>query len=111
MIMAATTLDLDINEGDTFVMEIELWENADRTIPSDVTADTFFGSFEFSGNNIPMIVTMVPGTVNVIEARVNYQQMVNLPAVGVYDIDQLTQADERYRLIQGSVKVNNEVTK
>ena len=107
----AAVLDLDINEGDTFTMSMELWENEDNTIPLDVSADTFIGSFEFSGNNIPMVMTVSGDANNVVNASVTYAQMGNLPSKGMYDIDQLNTAGERYRLIQGRVRVNPEVTK
>lgn len=109
--MAAAVVDLVINEGDTFIMTMELWEDEDNTIPIDVSGDTFVGSFEFSGTNIPMVVVLRENTVNVIEATVSNTLMVDLPNQGKYDIDQLTALGERYRLIQGRVRVNAEVTK
>ena len=109
--MGAAIVDLEINEGHTFVMSLELWENEDNTIPIDVSSDTFIGSFEFSGVNIPMVVVLMDGTTNVIEATVSHTSMVDLPTKGKYDIDQLQADGERYRLIQGRVRVNQEVTK
>ena len=107
--MAAAVVDLDINEGDTFMMTIEGWEDQDNTLPMDWSTSTFLGSFEFSGVNIPMTVTLL--TQNIIEASVAHSLMVDLPRKGKYDIDQLTNTGERYRLIQGRVRVNAEVTK
>jgi len=108
--MAAAIVDLDINEGDTFVMTMELWENQDNTIPIDVSLDTFTGSFKIGTKTIPMTISVSLPAVNVVEATVSYTQMVNLSNVGNYDIDQLTSYGEKYRLIQGKVRVNQEVT-
>jgi len=112
--MAAAIVDLDINEGDTFLMTLEGWENADNTIPIDWSADTFKGSFEFNGVNIPMVLTLYPSTgpiQNVLEATVACSLMVDLPSKGKYDIDQMLPSGECYRLIQGNVRVSQEVTK
>ena len=109
-IMAAAIVDLDINEGDTFIMTMELWENQDNTIPIDVSADTFTGSFKIGNKTIPMRVVLLGPTVNVLEATVDYTNMADLSRTGKYDIDQLTQYGERFRLIQGNVRVSQEVT-
>ena len=108
--MAAAVVDLDINEGDTFVMTLELWEDADNTIPIDVTASTFKGSFKIGTKLIPMTVVVQAPATNVIEASVAYSLMADLASQGKYDIDQLTQYGESYRLIQGNVRVSQEVT-
>ena len=108
--MAAAIVDLDINEGDTFVMTMELWENRDNTLPIDVSKDTFTGSFKIGTKTIPMTIKVLDPAVNVVEATVAYSLMVNLSNTGKYDIDQLTQYGERYRLIQGNVRVSQEVT-
>jgi len=107
--MAAATLDLDINEGDTFIMALDFWSDVDNTIPIDVTTSTFTGSFRFGNTLVPMVVTQSTYAVNVIEAKVAYTAMVDLPTQGRYDIDQLTDGD-KFRLIQGNVRVSQEVT-
>ena len=108
--MATAILDIDINEGDTFVMSLEFWSDADNTIPIDVTTDTFYGSFVFGTRSIPMTITKLTPAINVIEATVAYSQMGDLPKQGKYDIDQLTAQGERYRVIQGVVRTNAGVT-
>ncbi len=107
--MAAAIVDLDIDEGNTFIMTIEFWSDVDNTIPIDITTDTFTGSFQFGTKNIPMTFTISP-VGNVLEAKVAYSLMANLPNKGKYDIDQLDVANDKYRLIQGDVRVNQEVT-
>jgi len=107
--MATAILDVNINEGDTFVMDIEFWHNIDQTLPIDISNDIFAGSFEFAGKNIPMVCTIIG--VNVLEVKVDYTVMVDLPKKGKYDIDQTTEGDERFRIMQGDVRVSAEVTK
>ncbi len=107
--MATAILDVDINEGDTFVMDIEFWQNVDQTIPSGILTDTFAGSFEFAGVNIPMVCTTL--AINVLEVKVEHTLMVDLPKHGKYDIDQTSLGGERFRIMQGNVRVSAEVTK
>jgi len=106
--MAAAIVDLDINEGDTFIMTLEFWENQDNTQPIDVSADTFKGSFKIGTKTIPMAVVI--HDTNVIEAKVAHTLMHDLQAKGNYDIDQLTSEGENFRVIQGKVRVSPEVT-
>jgi len=108
--MAAAIVDLDINEGDTFIMALEFWEDADNTVPIDITTDTFAGSFKFGTNLIPMTFTVLAPATNALEAKVEYSLMSSLPNKGQYDIDQTNADGDRYRLIQGVVRVNQEVT-
>jgi len=108
--MAAVIVDLDIDEGDTFVMMVEFWSDVDNTLAIDIREDTFQGSFQFGKVNIPMVCTISPYATNVLEASVAYTLMIDLPSKGKYDIDQTIPSNERYRLIQGNVRVNQEVT-
>jgi len=108
--MAAAIVDLDINEGDTFIMTLEFWENQDNTQPMDITTSTFKGSFQFGAVNIPMTILISSTAVNAIEARVDYSLMGDLPNKGKYDIDQFVDGDN-FRVIQGDVRVSQEVTK
>ncbi len=105
----AAVVDLDINEGDTFIMSMELWEDEDNTIPIDVSADTFTGSFKFGTKLIPMQVVVSGQASNVVEASVSYTLMGSLSTQGKYDIDQLSNG-ERFRFMQGDVRVDQEVT-
>ena len=107
--MAAAIVDLDINEGDTFVMDLELWENEEETIPIDVTGHTFSGAFQIGTKYIPMTITHALPAVNVISITVPYTDMANLSSKGKYDIDQLI-GTEKFRLLQGKVRVSAEVT-
>jgi len=108
--MAAAVVDLDINEGDTFIMSLEFWSDVDNTLPIDISADTFKGSFKIGTKSIPMTITHSLPAVNVIEAKVDYALMADLSSQGKYDIDQLTVDNDKYRLIQGNVRVSQEVT-
>jgi len=108
--MAAAVLDLEVNEGDTFVMSLEFWSDVDNTIPIDITTDTFSGSFKLGTKTIPMTFEVKLPATNVLEATVAYSQMSDLSSKGKYDIDQLTVANEKFRVIQGNVRVNSEVT-
>ncbi len=108
--MAAAIVDLDINEGDSFVMTLEFWEDADNTIPIDITADVFTGAFQIGTKYIPMTTTISAPAVNVLTATVDYSTMVDLSSKGKYDIDQLIPSGEKFRLIQGVVRINQEVT-
>ena len=108
-IMASAVVDIDINEGDTFVMTLDLWENQDRTIPVDVSGDTFTGNMKFGKKIVPFIVVKSPFAVNVITVTTDYKKMVDLGRQGSYELDQLT-GGESYRLIQGRTLVNQEVS-
>jgi len=107
----AAVVDLDINEGDTFVMSLDFWSDSDNTIPIDITSDMFKGSMKIGTKIIPMTIAISTVAVNSIQATIAYQLMGDLSSKGKYDIDQLTNAGENYRIIQGSVRVNAEVTK
>ncbi len=108
--MASAVVDLDINEGDTFVMTLDFWDDVDNTLPIDITNDTFKGSMKIGTKLIPMTITTSVVAVNSIQAVIDYQLMGDLAKSGKYDIDQLTSAGENYRIIQGRVRVNAEVT-
>jgi len=105
--MPAAIVDLDINEGDTFLMDLEFWEDADNTLPIDITLSTFKGSFLIGTKTIPMTITKID--LNVIHVEVACGLMGDLQKQGRYDIDQMT-AGENFRLMQGNVRVNKEVT-
>ena len=106
--MAAATVDLEIDEGDTFIMTLEFWVNADGTIPMDISGDTFTGAFKIGTKFIPMTITTSSSVTNVIELRVDQTLMKDLSTKGRYDIDQLTNGDN-FRLLQGAVRVSPEV--
>ena len=107
----AAVVDVDINEGDTFIMTIEMWSDEDNTIPIDVSGSTFTGSFKFGTRIVPMSCIVSGVSNNVLTAKVEYTQMANLPTQGKYDIDQLDNAsNEKFRLIQGAARVDQEVT-
>ncbi len=108
--MAAAIVDLDINEGDTFIMTLEFWSDEDNTLPIDITLDTFIGSFKIGNKAIPMTMTTLLPATNALEAKVDYSLMVDLSSKGKYDIDQLTVDNEKYRVIQGNVRISQEVT-
>ena len=107
--MAAAVVDVDINEGDTFVMVLDLWENQDKTIPIDITPDTFTGSMKFGTKVIPLIIEKSILVVNSITATTDFNLMRDLGLHGSYEIDQKLPSGESYRLIQGRVLVNQEV--
>ena len=108
--MAAAVVDLDINEGDTFIMSIEFWENVDNTIPSDITTSTFTGTFKIGTKDIPITCAVSTYANNVLELLVAYSLMRDLASKGRYEVDQLTVDNENFRLIQGAVRVNQEVS-
>ena len=104
--MEAATIDLDINEGETFIMVAEFWEDQDNTIPTDISSWVFEGMFKIGTKLIPM--TMSITTPNFMEATVDYQDMTELGSQGRYDIEAL-QGTEKFRLFQGAVRVSQEV--
>jgi len=107
--MAAAVVDININEGDTFKMSLDLWSDADNTLPIDLSTSTFEGQFKFGPSRVNMTIEVV--VPNILNISVPYANMGMLPDTGKYDIDQIVVGDERYRLIQGNVKVNHEVTR
>ena len=107
--MAAAIVDININEGETFIMSLEFWDDVDNTIPIDVSTDTFTGSFKIGTKTIPMTMTHLTPAVNVIEAKVAYSLMTDLSSKGKYDVDQLNTSGDKFRLIQGDVRVSQEV--
>lgn len=102
-------LDITINEGDTFIMVLELWDDVDNTLPTDISADDFKGTFKFGNLTIPMNIKKLTPAVNAIEASVQYTDMRDLPRQGRYDIDQLP-TGESFRLLEGAVQVSKEIT-
>ena len=107
--MAAVTLDLSLNEGETFIMAIEFWEDDDGTIPADITNNSFDGAFKIGQKYIPMTIIVKDASTNVIEATISYDLMVDLELAGRYDIEML-QDGEKFRIIQGAVRISKEVT-
>jgi len=107
--MAAAIVDININEGETFIMSLEFWDDVDNTLPIDVSTDTFTGSFKIGTKTIPMTMTHLTPAVNVIEAKVAYSLMTDLSSKGKYDVDQLNTSGDKFRLIQGDVRVSQEV--
>ena len=105
----AAVVDLNINEGETFIMDLEFWEDEDNTLPTDVSTWVWAGSFVIGPKTIPMVITRGIEAINVIEATVAYVDMSDLTAVGKYDIE-ATFSNERFRIIQGNVRVSPEVT-
>ena len=55
-------------------------------------------------------MTILLPAINVLEAKVDYTLMMDLSTKGKYDIEQLTPADEQFRVIQGTVRISPEVT-
>ncbi len=104
----AAIVDLDINEGETFIMAIEFWSDQDNTIPIDVSSDVFTGSFKIGTKSIPMAFSFLQ--TNIIEAKVEYTEMAVLSNAGKYDIEQLDVAGDKFRIMQGNVRVSQEVT-
>lgn len=107
--MAAAIVDININEGETFIMSLEFWDDVDNTLPIDVSTDTFTGSFKIGTKTIPITITHLTPAVNVIEAKVAYSLMTDLSSKGKYDVDQLNTSGDKFRLIQGDVRVSQEV--
>ena len=107
--MAAAILDVDINEGETFLMSLEFWEDSDNTIPIDITRDTFKGAMQIGQKYIPIDMTFGTATINVLNMEVPYGTMVDLAKTGKYDVEQ-QQGTDMFRVIQGRIRVNKEVT-
>ena len=108
--MAAAIVDININEGETFIMSIEFWSDQDNTLPIDISADTFTRSFKIGTKVVPMVFSYLTPAVNVLEAKVDYSLMVDLSTQGKYDIEQLDASNDKFRLMQGNVRVSQEVT-
>ncbi len=100
--MAAAKVDIDINEAETFEMAIEFWENQDLTIPIDLTGWVFTGAFSFSDRCIPMVFTTID---NSITARIEADQLLDLPAKGTYSIES-DDGTDTLRVQQGSIRVD-----
>jgi len=105
--MATAILDIKVNEGDTFIMTLDFWENADHTIPSDLTGITYAGQFKIGNKYIPMTNTKLAE--NVIEFKVASSSMKELGNKGTYDIDEMFNG-ETFRILQGDVRTSAEVT-
>lgn len=100
--MAAAVVDLNINEGETFNMSLEFWENSDRTEPVDITGWTFNGTFSFSNLCVPMTFTVID---NSITANIEATELVDLPATGRYTVE-ASSVDGVYRIQQGTLTVD-----
>lgn len=65
-----------IKKGDTYVWELKFWQDADKTIPMDVTGH----SFAFSGVNVAGTTVITLNNAAFVEqAAVNHRK-VTLPA-------------------------------
>ena len=100
--MAAAIVDININEAETFEMAIEFWENQDLTIPIDLTGWTFKGAFKFTDRCVPMAFTVVN---NGVTARIEADQLRNLPVKGSYSIES-NDGTDTLRVQQGSIRVD-----
>jgi len=105
----AGILDIDINEGDTFIMAMEFWSDCDNTIPIDITASTFIGNMKLGQTLIPMTMTISGVANNVLEAKIDYLLLADIPSAGNYDIVEEDVVGERFRTLQGTVTVSKDV--
>ena len=100
-------VDLDINADETFEIELQYWDNVDRTLPIDISTWVFNGSMYFSGNLcIPMTFNII--NTNTVNCRIEADQLVDLPSTGTYVI----RADigtDRVKLQEGKIRVNRNV--
>ncbi len=108
--MATAILDITINEGDSFIMALDFWSDVDNTIPIDITADTFNGSFKIGTKVIPMTITTSTIVVNSIECKIVGNLLKDLSNLGKYDIDQVDVVGDTFRLMQGALRISQEVT-
>ena len=102
--MAAAIVDLNVNENETFEMTMTYWEDADKTLPVDLTDWTFEGAFNFKNLCIPMTFTK---DANSVLARVEASDMNNLPIKGSYSIE-ASDTTSTFRVQQGKVRVDKE---
>jgi len=100
--MAAAIVDLNISAGETFNMEIQFWENSDRTIPIDISTFSFRGAFNFTDKCIDMTITQQD---NSILCTVQANVLTDLPKQGSYIIDVTTNSGT-YKVQQGRVFVD-----
>ncbi len=107
--MATAIVDMDVNEGSTFVFTMDLWENDDGTIPVDLTEWSFEGSIDVSTKCIPLTITTIA---NGITVEADSSLMVDLPKSGKYDVEWTHMVSgEKFRLIQGNLRISQEVAR
>ena len=100
--MAAAIVDLNINEGETWEMQVDFWENDDNTLPIDLTGWSFKGAMNFTSRCIPMSFNVFE---NAIVARIEANELVNLPTRGTYAIEADNGTDVT-RVLQGNIVVD-----
>jgi len=100
--MAAAKLDINIEESVTWEMQLEFWENSDRTLPVDISSWTFSGAMNFSTACVPMTFSKLD---NIVVARIEASALVDLPVKGFYTITANDTADT-IRIQQGNVVVD-----
>lgn len=105
----ASKLNLNIDEATTWEVEIEFWENTDKTIPMDISDQTFTGAMQLGESYLPM--TMVV-TENVVTASLTAVDLTDLEShIGKYDMlmtDNTTTVVQRF--LEGTVRASKGVT-
>lgn len=104
--MDTATLDVKVNEGATFSMDMEFWETTDKSVPMDITNWTFEGNMKI-GNDL-FVMGMLITAPNLLTAEIAHTELVNLGKKGSYDISALY-GGKSYRVFQGAVTVSPEV--
>ncbi len=106
--MSAATVDLNINEGETWNMSISLWVNRDKNEAMDISGWQWLGAFKIGTNYIPMSFDVLE---NEVHAHIAYGLLEDLQSTfGDYDIEVVNAEGEKYRMVQGRIAVNHEIT-
>lgn len=102
---------LSLYRGDTYRWQFKLWDDADKTVPTDLTGVT--PKAEIRDKPSGVVKASLACTIvvpNIIDALLSAADCGNLPAKGVWDL-QLTYADgDIATVLAGSVDVTADVT-
>ena len=100
--MAAAKVDLNINQGETWELQMEFWQNNDETLPIDISMWVFKGAMNFGSLCVPMSFNSIDNTV---AARIEADQLSDLPLTGTYAIEASNGFDTT-RVLQGNIQVD-----
>jgi hypothetical protein len=104
--------NLDIYRGDTKRWIINLWTDAKRTVPSDLTGATANATIRDKaiGGSYVLALTCTITLPNIVNMTLIPDQSRSLPAVGVWDLQISYPSGDIYTVLRGNVIVTQDVT-
>lgn len=109
-----TTQDFGIYRGDTFVVQIRLWEDAAHTIPADLSGATLKAEIRSATDATSILDAFgLAVSTNVVTLTLTPAQAEILPARSVYDleVDWLADRSNVQTVLRGAITADPDVTR